>query len=863
MHKIRNFTVLPSLPGPLAALRAIAGNMFWSWNPEIIELFRHMDSELWEKCGHNPIKLLGTVSQARLNSLAENEGFLYQLRGASEKLEMYLNSPTWYDKIGEQNSKSAIAYFSFEFGIHECLPIYSGGLGILAGDHIKSASDIGVPLVGMGLLYQQGYFRQYLNADGWQQERYIPNDFYNMPIELVRKRSQQPLTINIAFPQRRVMAQIWKATIGRINLYLLDTNISANSSSDRQITSALYSGDSEMRIQQEILLGIGGIKALLAMGIEPTVCHMNEGHAAFMVLERIRHLKNSHNMTFAEAVEATKASNVFTIHTPVKAGNDEFSPELVMRYFSNYFPKLGINKNQFLGLGRVNPDQENEAFKMPVLALRFSTYRNGVSLLHGEVSRSMWANLWSDLPAKEVPITSITNGIHTKTFLSAELNSLYERYLGFNWADEVTDEVMWRNIDKIPDEEFWRIHQRNKEALISFVRQQIKKQMLRRGTYHTELGWAEEVLDPDALTIGFARRFAAYKRGNLLLRDIERLIKLLTNSDKPIQLIFAGKAHPRDSQGKEIIRQIVHFANRNDVRRRLVFLEDYDIDVARYMVQGVDVWLNNPRVPMEASGTSGMKAAVNGVLNVSTLDGWWKEGYRPESGWVIGAGETYDDFDYQDTVESQAIFNLLENEIIPLFYTRSSDKLPRAWIHRMKNSVKYIAPQFNTNRMVSEYTRRFYVPAEEKWHWQRAQAFANAKALAEWKNNLKQTWDKIAIEEVDTQVIDETVADNGKEPQLVVGSRIKVTADVRLDGIRPDDVTVQIYYGPTDSWGNISNGVAVDMAYQGNGNPQEVCTFAGHVPCLNSGKCGFALRVLPKHEDMADPYEPGMILWES
>ena len=865
MRKVRNFTVLPSLPEPLAALRKIAKNMFWTWNPEIMEMFRQIDSELWEQSGHNPMKLLGTVSQKRLDSLAENEGFLYQLRTGCEKLDRYLNSPTWYSKVDDQAGKLVIAYFSFEFGIHECLPIYSGGLGILAGDHIKSASDLGVPLVGVGLLYQQGYFRQYLNADGWQQERYINNDFYNMPVELVRKRSQKPLTVSVEFPQRSVMAHIWKVTVGRINLYLLDTNISANSPSDRLITSALYGGDSEMRIQQEILLGIGGLKALLAMGIEPGVCHMNEGHAAFMVLERIRHLKNSRNMTFDEAAEATRASNIFTIHTPVKAGNDEFSPEMVTRYFSNYFPKLGINKNQFLALGRANPAIENEPFKMPVLALRHSAYRNGVSKLHGEVSRSMWANLWSGLDTKEVPITSITNGIHTKTFLSAELNSLYDRYLGFNWGEELTDESMWSNIDKIPDEEFWRIHQRNKETLISFVREQIKNQMLRRGTYHTELGWAEEVLDPEALTIGFARRFARYKRGNLLLRDTERLVKLLSDTDRPIQLIFAGKAHPRDAEGKEIIRQIVHFASRHNVRPRLVFLEDYDIDVARYMVQGVDLWLNNPRVPMEASGTSGMKAAVNGVLNLSTLDGWWAEGYQSNAGWVIGAGETYDDFDYQDTVESQAIFNLLENEIIPLFYTRSADKLPRAWIHRMKNSVKYIAPRFNTSRMVAEYTRRFYTPAGQRWNYLTAQAFARARALSMWKSHIRDAWDGMAIEDVNIvgQNGSKTIVFNGKGPALEVGSQLKVDAKIRLGQIKPDEVAVQIYYGPVDAWDNISNPTVCEMTCQGESDKQGTFTFAGNILCTNSGRQGLAMRILPKHCDLPDPYEPGMILWET
>jgi starch phosphorylase len=520
MQKIRNFTVLPALPEALKPLRTIAGNMFWSWNPEIIELFRQLDPEKWNQCGHNPVKLLGTVSQSRLNDLSTKQGYLYQLKQAQEKLEHYMTSPGWFDKVWSRPQKPNIAYFSLEFGIHECLPIYSGGLGILAGDHLKSASDLALPLVAVGLMYQKGYFRQYLNADGWQQERYEDNDFYNMPVELVKKKSEKPLMIKLAFPQRQIVAQIWKVNVGRVKLFLLDTNIAANSEQDRLLTSALYAGDSEMRIQQEILLGIGGHKALLAMGYEPSVCHMNEGHAAFMALERIRHLRSTKNLSFDEALEATKLSNIFTVHTPVKAGNDEFTPELITKYFSGYFPSLGLNKNQFLALGRVIAERDSETFKMPVLALHTSGYKNGVSKLHGKVSRSMWADLWPKLPAAEIPIHSITNGIHAKSFISPDLNSLYERYLGFNWAEEIADESVWKALDQIPDEELWRIHQRNKENLISFVRKQIKQQMQRRGTYHTELGWAEEVLDPEALTIGFARRFATYKRGNLLLKDM-------------------------------------------------------------------------------------------------------------------------------------------------------------------------------------------------------------------------------------------------------------------------------------------------------------------------------------------------------
>jgi starch phosphorylase len=864
MQKIRNFTVLPALPEALKPLRTIAGNMFWSWNPEIIELFRQIDPEKWNQYGHNPVKLLGTVSQSRLNDLSTKQGYLYQLKQAQEKLEHYMTSPGWFDKVWSRPQKPVIAYFSLEFGIHECLPIYSGGLGILAGDHLKSASDLALPLVAVGLMYQKGYFRQYLNADGWQQERYEDNDFYNMPVELVKKKSEKPLMIKLTFPQRQIVAQIWKVNVGRVKLFLLDTNVAANSEQDRLITSSLYAGDSEMRIQQEILIGIGGHKALLAMGHEPSVCHMNEGHAAFMALERIRHLCSTKNLSFDEALEATKLSNIFTVHTPVKAGNDEFTPELMTKYFSGYFPSLGLNKNQFLALGRVSADRDSETFKMPVLALRTSSYKNGVSKLHGKVSRSMWADLWPRLPAAEVPIHSITNGIHAKSFVSSELNSLYERYLGFNWAEEIADESVWQALDQIPDEELWRIHQRNKENLISFVRKQIKQQMQRRGTYHTELGWAEEVLDPEALTIGFARRFATYKRGNLLLKDMERFVKLLNKTDKPVQIIYAGKAHPNDQQGKEIIRLLIHFASRNDIRRRLVFLEDYNIDIARYMVQGVDIWLNTPRVPMEASGTSGMKAAINGAMNVSTLDGWWCEGYTLNGGWVIGAGETYDDYEYQDKVESEAMFNLFENEIVPLFYTRSGDNLPRAWIHRMKNSIKWITPRFNTHRMVAEYASRFYKPAAMMYQDFASPEMEKAKSLAAWKNKVRQQWNSIKIEEVDVQVRNGKNFEplNGNAGLLEVGSDLQITARIGLGGLNPDDVSVQIYHGDVDSWGNINHGSVKHMAVSGE-KKENTHMFAGTIKCTRSGKCGFALRVLPKHEDLVEPYEQGLITWES
>ena len=864
MPSVRSFTVVPALPDSLKDLETLAMNIYWSWNPEFVDVFKRIDSNLWAACGHNPVKLLGGVSQARLESLADDEGFLCQLRHAVDKLKAYLDGPTWYEKVCAKCTEPMIAYFSAEFGIHECLPIYAGGLGILAGDHLKSASDIGVPLVGIGLLYQKGYFRQYLNIDGWQQEVYIENDVYNMPIELVRKDSGRPLTISVDYPGRCVVAQIWCVSIGRVKLYLLDTNITANSPADRMITSSLYGGDRELRIRQEIMLGIGGLKALGAVGITPTVCHMNEGHAAFMAIERIRELRSTKNMTFDEAVEATRAGNVFTIHTPVKAGLDEFRVGLMDKYFGSYFPTLGINRKRFLALGRMLSDDDSESFKMPILALMLSSYINGVSKLHGQVSREMWGGLWPGVPVNEVPIISITNGVHIKNWLSEEMSCLYERYLGPNWANETMDKSVWDNVDQIPDEEFWRTHQRCKGQLIVFARNRLKAQMQRRGTYHSELNRAQEVLDPEALTIGFARRFACYKRGNLLLKDPQRLIRLLSDPKRPVQVIFAGKAHPRDTAGKDIIRQIIHFANQHNVRRRIVFLENYDIDVARVMVRGVDIWLSNPRRPMEASGTSGMKAAVNGVLNMSTLDGWWCEGYTPEGGWVIGAEESYDDDDYQDVVESQAIYNMLENEIIPLFYTRSVDDLPRAWIHRVRNSIKWIAPRFNTNRMVGQYTRRFYNPSAAKWRYLTAEAMARARAFSKWKSDMKQAWPEFAVKDVIMEVNhgDANEQLNPRWPQLKVGAQLSVRTLVKLGSVSPDDVSVELYHGPVDTWGSIKDGSAVRMEYKEQSDKEGEHWFVGSMPCTQTGQQGVAVRVLPRHPDLVNPCELGLILWE-
>lgn len=865
MPKVRSFTVLPALPDTLKVLEAIARNLFWSWNADFIELFKRIDSDLWTACGNNPVKLLASLSQERLDDLAKNQGFLSAVRQAEKKLKSYLEEQTWFEKTHSKSTKPLIAYFCAEFGIHESLPLYSGGLGILAADHLKSASDLGVPLVGIGLLYQRGYFQQQLNIDGLQQEVYFENDFYNMPIELVHGEDGRPLTVTVDLPTGPVHIQIWSITIGRVKLYLLDTNIPTNSSTDRIITTSLYGGDLEMRIRQEIILGIGGLRALMAMGINPVICHMNEGHAAFMALERIRQLRNDTNMTFTEAVEAAKAGNIFTMHTPVKAGLDEFPVELIDKYFTNFIAELGISREQFLALGRILPDDAGESFKMPILALRLSSYVNGVSKLHGQISREMWSSLWPAVPVSEVPIISITNGIHTKSWLSDEMSSLYESYLGPNWANEAIKKTIWNGVEQIPDEQLWQAHQHCKGQLVAFTRERLKAQMKRRGTYHSELNWAEEVLDVEALTIGFARRFVAYKRGNLLLKDPQRFVNLLNNPNRPVQIIFAGKAHPRDAEGKEIIRQIINFASKYDLQRHIVFLEDCDIEVARMLVQGVDLWLNNPRRPREASGTSGMKAAINGALNMSTLDGWWCEGYRPEVGWAIGTEQTYSEPDYQDIVDSHAVYNLLENEVIPLFYTRSADDLPRAWLRRVKNSIKSIAPRFNTRRMVTEYTQKFYNPAAARWRYLTADSMARAKAFAQWKSDMKQAWPEFAIKDVQIEVKNGEGSQplNLKQPYLKIGSQLSINALVKLASVKPDDVSVEFYNGPVDSHGNIKNGSAVRLDYKESAGQDGEHWFTGSMSCRSTGRQGVAVRVLPRNVDLVNPCELGLILWET
>ena len=847
------FTVVPSLPEELNPLRELAFNLWWTWNPDAIALFRRLDDELWESTRHNPVLILGTIRQSKIEQALDDDAFLSHMRRVHQAFEAYVQSQeTWFDHTYAPDFPDMrIGYFSMEFGITEGLPIYSGGLGVLSGDHLKSASDLGLPLVGVGLAYQRGYCRQYLNADGWQQESYPINDFYNMPMQMMRDDKDQPLTIGVAYPGREVRARLWRIQVGRVPLYLLDANIPENRPEDRQITSQLYGGDNDMRIRQELLLGVGGLRALQALGAPPSVCHMNEGHSAFLALERIHLLMEGEGLSYAEAAEVARAGNVFTTHTPVAAGIDLFPTGMMDHYLGEYYRRLGLSRDAFMRLGQSHNPSPDESFAMAVLAIRLANATNGVSRLHGQVAREMWHDLWPQTPAEEVPITSITNGIHPRSFISQDMAAVYSRYLGPRWVERPEDRRVWQLVDRIPDEELWRTHERRRERLVAVARARLREQLARHGGTPQEIGEADDVLDPEVLTIGFARRFATYKRALLLFTDPERLSRILNDPERPVQILFAGKAHPNDNPGKEFIRQLVHYTRREELRHRIVFLEDYDLELARYMVQGVDVWLNTPRSRMEASGTSGMKVAANGGLNLSTFDGWWCEGYAPDRGWSIGHGEVYADEAYGDRIEAEALYDLLAKDVAPLFYDRASrGSVPRNWIAHMKSAIREITPRFSAHRMVQEYCEELYLPAEARYRHLAADECAHGRALAQWMQHLRSHWGGIRFESIESDAHD----------GLTVETDIGVRANIHLSELTPDDVTVEISFGTIRPDGTINRSESAAM--EGKATEREgVYAYEGTIRCGQSGLHGYSLRILPRHEDLSHPHIPGLVIW--
>lgn len=849
--KIHSFNVQPNLPENIKFLEELANDMWFTWNWRAILLFVQVDAKLWTTAKRNPKWFLGCVPQQRFEELSKDENFVNNLNQVKEAYYNYKNNPqTWYQQNRHENGNLLTAYFSMEYGIGEGLPIYSGGLGMLAGDHIKSASDLGMPIIGVGLFYKQGYVQQVLNREGWQNEEYPDNDWAHMPVERVLDKEGKEIIIDIPLGAENVKACIWRVPVGRTSLYLLDTNLQENTPAQRAITEKLYGGDRENRIRQEVVLGIGGVKALSAMGIKPSVYHINEGHSAFLLFQRIIDIMQEKQLSFAQAREIVWASSVFTTHTPVIAGNEHFDPALVRKYMQSYADQMGISWDEFLALGKETPS--SATYCLTVVALRLTAFANGVAKLHGLVSREMWRNIWPDLPVSEVPITSITNGIHSASWISHELNDLYRKYLfNNNQYGEVdpSDMKIWENFNQIPNEELWKIHSIRKEKLVNLVQTRMKHQLTRQGFDVMTVKKNSNVLSKDALTIGFARRFATYKRATLLFKDLNRLDKIVNHPTRPVQFVFAGKAHPADTAGKEFIKLIVGLTQ-NDPRfkGKIVFVEDYNMNTARYMVQGVDVWLNNPTRPMEASGTSGMKAALNGALALSVLDGWWDEVGPCDFGWSIGGKENYKSDEERNTVESDALYSLIEQEIAPAYYAKDENGISSTWLNLMKESIKHIAPFFNTNRMVKEYYERFYVPANN--YGLILNEDGKAQSVADWRRKIADNWYRVNITDITPQ----------PETAISMGDKILFKARVSLGNLLPEDVQVELCLGQRGNRGDIVKGEAIDMTCVGKEGEDYI--YEVSMSPLNSGRQDYALRVLPANNNIPNVLTPLYLRWE-
>jgi len=843
-------TVFPVMPPRINRLYELAYNLWWSWRPEARILYKNLDPMLWEQVGHNPVRFLSEVNPQALEKAANNTEYLQQFDSVLSDFDYYMHpraNDTWFSSTYPELTDKVIAYFSAEFGLNESLPIYSGGLGILSGDHCKEASDLGLPFVGVGFLYPQGYFQQRINRDGVQEAIYEKLHFSEAPATPATGPDGNEVMINVDLPGRRIYAKVWKLQVGRISLYLMDTDVAPNAPHDRELSARLYSGDHEMRISQEIVLGIGGVRTLRALGISPSAWHLNEGHAAFLSLERCRELVAS-GMSFNEAVEAVAANSLFTTHTPVPAGNDTFSQDLIDKYFGSYWGQLGLSRDQFMDIAREEHGW-GPTFGMTVLALKLTGLHNGVSTLHGSVSRKMWQFLWPGAEVEEVPIGSITNGIHTFSWIAPEMNELFRCYLDNDWGRYVDDQQFWdSHIHNIPDAELWKTHAVRKEDLITYARNRLRQQYLRLGEGALQVAEIDRLLDPNALTLGFARRFATYKRATLLFRDIERLKRILNNPERPVQIVFAGKAHPADNPGKALIEQVYKLSRTSDFKGKIVFLENYDIDMARYLVSGTDVWLNNPIRPYEASGTSGQKAALNGQPNCSILDGWWVEGYNGKNGWAIGEEREYHDQDVQAEADSISLYRLLEEEIVPTFFDRDANGVPHAWIGYMKEAIRTCAPQFSMRRMVKEYTENYYVPEIRQSQQIERNHYEQARTLAAWKERVRKNWGKL-----------ELYVDGQRDGQLSLGEGINVKAWVRADGLTPEDLSVELVYGEAHDDSVVAQH-SIPMSY----TKKELdgsYRYDAKLKPDESGSIAYNVRVVPTHSGLTEKYEMGLIRW--
>lgn len=850
MYVLGKIKVTSVIPDRLSRLNDLACNLWWSWNPEAIDLYREIDLPLWEKLGKNPVRFLGEVSNKRLLDKINDPDFMKRYEDVINNFDQYMSNKeaTWFNLTYPEKKDHMVAYFSAEYGLHEILPIYSGGLGVLSGDHCKSASDLGIPFTAIGLFYKQGYFIQRINREGWQETNYPDLNVNHLPIKPVLLENGEQLEINVHLMDRIVFAKIWQVKVGRINLYLMDTDVEKNSPSDRWITARLYGGDQDTRIQQEILLGIGGLRVLDALGINATVYHMNEGHSAFLGLELMKKLINEKKLPYREAKEYVASALEFTTHTPVPAGNDVFPIDMIDRYFNNYWLDLGISRNQFHDLGFKTG--EHHYFNMAVLALTLSGKRNGVSELHGAVSRNIFNNVWPGIQEEDIPIGHITNGIHTMTWMSPNFKRLYNNYMGKEWEQKLYQKDVWDKVVDIPDQEIWKTHVALKIKMIAFLRDKLKTQKRSNGESPESIRDVDAILDPNTLTIGFARRFATYKRADLIFRNMARIQKILNNPQMPVQIVFAGKAHPADRPAHEIIKHINDIAGQEGFKGKVLLLENYNMTVARNLVQGVDVWMNNPRRPLEASGTSGQKVCINGVINFSVLDGWWCEGYNGNNGWAIGDDTFYDNEFHQDNADSESIYDTLEKEIIPLYYDRDSSGIPTRWVSMMKESIRSLAFQYSTHRMLQDYTSKMYVPSMERVDKINESKFTFLHNLADWKLSIENNWSQV-------QILAERSAVQTAEHSIRSGEAFRVSTTVNLGHIEPESVKVELCYGILNN-NAIDNPEVVEMKLEKK-VAASIYSYEGEVTLQDGGEYGYAFRVVPFHPDLINKFEMGLI----
>ena len=856
MYVFNKITVKPQLPKSINRLDEIANNLWWSWNSEYLRLLKKIDRDLWETVEKNPVKFLKRVSQERLEMAAKDSSFVKEYEKVLKNYEDYMSSKdTWFSKKYPENKNDLIAYFSAEYGLDETIPIYSGGLGILSGDHLKSASDLGIPLVGVGLLYKNGYFHQKIEGYGIQKSEYKNIELDNMPIHPVKDEDGEDLLIEVKFQKRTVYLKVWKINVGRICLYLMDSDIDKNSPADRETTLKLYGGDQDMRIRQEIVLGIAGVRLLKKLGLNPTIYHMNEGHSAFLTLELIKNTIAEKQVSFEIAKDIVSSKTVFTTHTPVPAGNDIFPTDLVERYFNEFWPKMGLGREEFLKLGMKPCDQLEPGFNMGILALKIAGKKNGVSKLHGEVSRELFGDVWPNIAANESPITYVTNGIHTCTWVPQNLKELYNKYLTSPatpyWQDKIYLDETWKRIKNIPDNELWNAHLERKEKLIQIIKDNTTNRLRRAGVSYDEIKEMISGISSNDLIIGFARRFATYKRATLIFNDLERITEILNDKEHPVRLVFAGKAHPADKEGQDLIKFIHEISMKPQFRGKIFLLENYNIAMSRYLISGVDVWLNNPRRPMEASGTSGQKASVNGVVNFSVLDGWWAEGYDQTNGWTIGTDKEYRSYAEQDIADSQSMYKTLETKIIPTFYNRPSENEPsEEWMKIMKQSIITTGGKYSTARMLVDYTNNLYIPLINLYD-EHFSKLDEAAEFTSWKKHVKDNWDNILIEQTD----------NPENVRIDAGEAIEVGCKVTLPNLEKEDIRVEVYCGKISDEGRVENITVVPMKFVSEEKEYKRYTYTARISLSTGGNYGYTFRVMPTNKMLLDSENLDLVKW--